>query len=254
MEVHAHTHTPRKKFTHYLWEFLMLFLAVFCGFLAEYQLEHKIEKDRAKEFAEALYSDIASDTVYLEKIIDDTKEIVAFQDTLSDMLYKMGTENKKIHSARLYHFASLSRGGSIFSVKTSTLNQLKNSGSLRLFKNTDLTKLFADYDQAVSTEYLRLEDESRRRDDLDKAIWQIFEYSSIEKIEYLLTRYPLSRDSILNLEFPLISNDRRSISDLSYALANRRYNLVRRVEKFYSEPLEAGKKLIVALKKEYHLK
>ena len=49
METHHHTHTPRKKWTHYLWEFLMLFLAVFCGFLAEYQLEHKIEKT-GKEF------------------------------------------------------------------------------------------------------------------------------------------------------------------------------------------------------------
>ena len=49
MEVHAHTHTPRKKWTHYFWEFLMLFLAVFAGFLAEYQLEHKIEKDRARQ-------------------------------------------------------------------------------------------------------------------------------------------------------------------------------------------------------------
>ena len=28
MEVHAHTHTERKQWTHYLWEFLMLFLAV----------------------------------------------------------------------------------------------------------------------------------------------------------------------------------------------------------------------------------
>jgi hypothetical protein len=28
-------HTSRKKWTHYFWEFLMLFLAVFCGFLAE---------------------------------------------------------------------------------------------------------------------------------------------------------------------------------------------------------------------------
>ena len=25
MEVHAHSHTERKKWTHYLWEFLMLF-------------------------------------------------------------------------------------------------------------------------------------------------------------------------------------------------------------------------------------
>ena len=30
MEVHAHTHTARKKWTHYFWEFLMLFPAVFC--------------------------------------------------------------------------------------------------------------------------------------------------------------------------------------------------------------------------------
>ena len=50
MEVHHHSHTARKKWTHYLWEFLMLFLAVFCGFLAEYQLEHKIEKDREKQY------------------------------------------------------------------------------------------------------------------------------------------------------------------------------------------------------------
>ena len=39
MEIHAPTHTPRKKWTHYFREFLMLFPAVFCGFLAEYQLE-----------------------------------------------------------------------------------------------------------------------------------------------------------------------------------------------------------------------
>ena len=58
MEVHAHTHTAQKKWTHYLWEFLMLFLAVFCGFLAEYQLEHKIEKDRERQYVKALLSDL----------------------------------------------------------------------------------------------------------------------------------------------------------------------------------------------------
>ena len=63
MEVHAHSHTERKKWTHYFWEFLMLFLAVFCGFLAEYQLEHKIEKDRAKELARSLYEELQQDSV-----------------------------------------------------------------------------------------------------------------------------------------------------------------------------------------------
>ena len=62
MEVHAHSHTARKKWTHYFWEFLMLFLAVFCGFLAEYQLEHKIERDRAKELAKNLYDELKNDS------------------------------------------------------------------------------------------------------------------------------------------------------------------------------------------------
>jgi len=35
MEVHHHSHAKRKKWTQYLWEFLMLFVAVFCGFLEE---------------------------------------------------------------------------------------------------------------------------------------------------------------------------------------------------------------------------
>ena len=62
MEVHTPAHTPdpstlrqaqgsghwtRKKFTHYLWEFMMLFLAVFCGFLAENFREHKVENERS---------------------------------------------------------------------------------------------------------------------------------------------------------------------------------------------------------------
>ena len=68
MEVHAHTHTARKKWTHYFWEFLMLFLAVFCGFLAEYQLEHKIERDRAKELAISFYNELKRDSATIQTV------------------------------------------------------------------------------------------------------------------------------------------------------------------------------------------
>ena len=69
MEVHAHAHTARKKWTHYFWEFLMLFLAVFCGFLAEYQLEHKIEKTREKQLCPSLVEDLKNDTLSLANAI-----------------------------------------------------------------------------------------------------------------------------------------------------------------------------------------
>ena len=62
MEVHAHTHTARKKWTHYFWEFLMLFLAVFCGFLAENQREHMIEHKREKVYMTSLVEDLQKDS------------------------------------------------------------------------------------------------------------------------------------------------------------------------------------------------
>jgi hypothetical protein len=66
MEVHAHAHTERKKWTHYFWEFLMLFLAVFCGFLAENQREHYVENQREKKFARRLLSDIREDSMFFQ--------------------------------------------------------------------------------------------------------------------------------------------------------------------------------------------
>src|SRR6266481_3397736 len=69
MEVHAHTHTfdpdshrGRKKWTHYFWEFLMLFLAVFCGFLAENFREHQVEHQREKQYMASLIRDLRADT------------------------------------------------------------------------------------------------------------------------------------------------------------------------------------------------
>ena len=82
MEVHAHTHTARKKWTHYFWEFLMLFLAVFCGFLAENQREHMIEHQREKEYIRSFVEDLKQDTVQLKKVIGSLDEKLLFKDSL----------------------------------------------------------------------------------------------------------------------------------------------------------------------------
>src|SRR5687768_4672701 len=94
MEVHHHSshtegsHHPatRNKWTHYFWEFIMLFLAVFCGFLAEYQLEHKIEKDRERQFIKSLRSDLETDIKSLDTVIKDEVEGIAALDTLIFLL------------------------------------------------------------------------------------------------------------------------------------------------------------------------
>src|SRR5258705_6884753 len=86
MEVHAHAHTERKKWTHYLWEFLMLFLAVFCGFLAENLREHSIEHQREKQYALTLYEDIKSDTAALTESIADCDYVTARIDSFRTMV------------------------------------------------------------------------------------------------------------------------------------------------------------------------
>src|SRR5687767_11380359 len=72
MEVHAHTHIPHgrdKKWTHYFWEFVMLFLAVFCGFIAENEREHFIEHKREKQYIHSLSKDVEADIIRLKDLI-----------------------------------------------------------------------------------------------------------------------------------------------------------------------------------------
>jgi hypothetical protein len=63
MEVHHHAHTPRKKWHHYFFEFLMLFLAVTLGFFVENQREHYIENQREKVYVRSMIDDLKLDTV-----------------------------------------------------------------------------------------------------------------------------------------------------------------------------------------------
>src|SRR6186713_1758493 len=100
MEVHHHAHTSRKKWTHYFWEFLMLFLAVFCGFLAEYQLEHKIESDRGKQYVLSMYEDLKMDTIALNSIITNRNKRNEMLDSLFYLI-----DNPGDHLSDLYFYA-----------------------------------------------------------------------------------------------------------------------------------------------------
>ena len=142
MEVHAHSHTARKKWTHYFWEFLMLFLAVFCGFLAEYQLEHKIEKDRAKEFAVMLISDLQKDTAAIKFHINFRETIYKNADSLMTFLKYDSFESNQEKIGKNFTVINDRR---ILEASRGTIDQLKHSGSLRYFKNKQVTNELISY-------------------------------------------------------------------------------------------------------------
>src|SRR5438552_790412 len=131
MEVHAHTHTERKKWTHYLWEFLMLFLAVFCGFLAENQREHIVEQKREKQYIKSFCEDLAADETDLQTIIDRLYRQVIIADSLELL---MNEASKKIPANRIYmYLRSITRSsGTLLTVNDRTIVQLRNAGGMRL--------------------------------------------------------------------------------------------------------------------------
>ena len=150
MEVHHHSqpdgHPGRKKWTHYLWEFIMLFLAVFSGFLAEYQLEHQIEKERAEKFLQSMLLDVRTNISNLDSLIKQDHLIIANHDELVNWLLK--------DSATIDRAAFSKRMGAIwvrnFLVRKETYEQMKSSGSLRYIGNIAFLKKMMDYERITN--------------------------------------------------------------------------------------------------------
>ena len=154
MEVHAHTHTARKKWTHYIWEFIMLFLAVFSGFLAEYQLEHKIEKERAEKFLQSMLLDVRTNIANLDSLMKQDRVIISNHDELVNWLIK--------DSATIDRAAFAKSMGAIwirnFLVRKETYEQMKSSGSLRYIGNIQFLKKMMDYERITNFAQYRNQD------------------------------------------------------------------------------------------------
>ncbi len=144
MEVHAHTHTERKKFTHYIWEFLMLFLAVFCGFLAENLREHQVEHQRERQYMMTMLEDLESDTALLA-------ECVAFWDNINNSIDSIASAIQfplgRTDFAKAYRHLSTALNYYGFNYNERTIAQLKNSGGFRLIRQREIANKITLYDQ-----------------------------------------------------------------------------------------------------------
>lgn len=148
MEVHHHSHTARKKWTHYFWEFLMLFLAVFCGFLAEYQLEHKIEKDREKQYIRSLIADLDENERQVGQSIVSQEKRILMMDSMIHLLNNPG--RIRGNEGLLYYFARISPRMQPLPVNTRTFEQLKNSGNFRLIRNIETSNRIMTYYETIT--------------------------------------------------------------------------------------------------------
>lgn len=146
MEVHHHAHTPGKKWTHYIWEFLMLFLAVFCGFLAENFREHQVEKQRGKQYIRSFCEDLKSDTATFSRMVKgNERKLVAFADIFR--CYDTLRKNWKSTSC-LIPIEKYSRFNTSVAFADGTLQQLRNAGGYRMLNDEDRDSIMS-YDRSV---------------------------------------------------------------------------------------------------------
>lgn len=146
MEVHHHSHTARKKWTHYFWEFFMLFLAVFCGFLAEYKLEHMIEHNRGLQYVRSFVEDLRSDTANFSYVIERYK---TNQEQLSHLhLCFDSIKENRVQLTCLKNIYAATIGFQDLIYTDRTLEQLKNAGGLRLLDEQDADSIVV-YDQLL---------------------------------------------------------------------------------------------------------
>lgn len=147
MEVHHHAHHGgRKNWKSYIWEFLMLFFAVFCGFLAEWRLEQVIENHREEAYIHSIVEDIDADVEQTSKLITEIDSRIKRTDSL---LLVLSSTDIQTNSNKAYQLWLMTIGFPDFVQNDRTIQQLKNSGALRLIRKKAVSDKIMEYDRVV---------------------------------------------------------------------------------------------------------
>ena|SRR5688572_12149858 len=244
MEVHHHAHTSRKKWTHYFWEFLMLFLAVFCGFLAEYRLEQTIERHREKEYIISMVDDLKTDTTNINTHARYRADRRRRMDSLSLLLDQSDYLN---NTGLIYYYARWVPRNTYFYTTDRTIQQLKNAGGMRLITKKTAAESILAYDaqlKLVQTQNYSLEEQGVTRF-LD-LMTGIFNGHVLDE---------MYGDSIINMPIgnpSLLTNEKRYIDELISQLHFVK-SLNNRNTFFENKLKIQAANTIHILKKEYHL-
>jgi len=260
MEVHSHPHTTsdpdshrgRKKWTHYFWEFLMLFLAVFCGFLAENQREHMVEHQREKQFMKTLLVDLKNDTTNFFRTIGLFQSNISRFDSLKASIKKPATGEEILNT---YKAATMVQSFSSFNYSDRTIEQLRSAGNFRLINKSMVSDTLIEYDRYIRHTYLSLENiliqQSLKLMDLQN---EIFDY---DIYTFLLGKnwQTLQKITTDSLPYPLklVSTDEKLLLRNYNALGQYR-NMWQRMARhsLYAKNRAIG--LMELIRKEYQLK
>jgi hypothetical protein len=236
METHAHHlhHAPGKKIWHYFFEFLMLFLAVFCGFIAENWREQLQEHRREKEFIHSIVEDIKSDTLQSNRTLLQLKRM---KSGIDSVLIKLSSPEIVNNSYDAYRLWTKYMGLEVFVSNDRTIQQLKNSGELRLIRNKAVSDRIMKYDQTLKKYYTQ-------SNLMYSAILDVTNYSQLFDF--------ISLDKNKNIPVPLTEQGKKSLNQAYSHLQLWNRGLIGLIS-WLEEVNEEGTRLVIFIQKEYHL-
>jgi len=246
METHAHHlhHAPGKKFWHYFYEFLMLFLAVSCGFLAENMREKYVERNRETEFMKSLVEDLQMDTSQFSNIKIFRLDRLSKMDSL--FIFFHDHSNGPV-PAYGYVLANKLFGHAGFFQNSGTLDQLKNSGGLRVIRYRNVVDSIESYDQQIKRIALRDIYETNFSFDHNKLLQRLFDGRAILKIltETNNMTNSASPSAVIKLNEQYLSEYLNSLRTFQ--------TLVLKDMDLQVTVKDKAIRLITVIKKEYHL-
>ncbi len=154
MEVHHHTHHP-KKWKEYITEFIMLFAAVTLGFFAENVRENLSNREKEKEIVLSLKEELSKDTSELNFLINEYPNKI---NTWNDSLHYL-VENKTIKGNEGLFIQAINNSTvwHYYSAGEVALSLTQSTESMNLIENDKLKKQLLEYrkNENFYAEYLK---------------------------------------------------------------------------------------------------
>lgn len=224
-----------KKIQHYFFEFLLLFLAVFCGFMAENWRERLQEHNRENEFIHSIVEDLKSDILQSDIILARLKRT---SEGIDSVLYALSSPEVIENSNNVYRLWTKNLDIKSFVSNDRTIQQLKNSGELRLIRNKPVSAGIMKYDQTVKNYYQQSNFMYSALSD-QRIYSQLFDFISLNKNE--------------NIPVPLTEQGKKSLNE-AYAHLQLWNSGLQGLISWLEDVNNEGKTLMLFIQKEYHIK
>ncbi len=227
----------------------MLFFAVTLGFFVENQREHYIEKQRAKEFAQSLTSDLKLDIINLTDLILVYDSVVKNTETFIHLVDSFSGGG--VSGGALYYYSNFANMNYRMAFYTATIEQLKSSGSLRYFPLALRNKI-SRYDQNIQEYNLRQDNEPIYNIETRKYYEKLFDQAVLKRFEKSDNADTLVK--LIQTNFPLLVDDKLLLKQFANNCYGRK-EAWRNRTKFMLIPIKKmAEDLVKSLEKEYHPK